>query len=72
MARKEASKDDVGFGLAFSEFLATLTVREREFCLSELLRQAERPTALSPSSANVWQLRCRILKKFRIYFPQEK
>jgi DNA-directed RNA polymerase specialized sigma24 family protein len=72
VARAEATWDDVSRGLAFNEFLATLTGREREFCLSELLRLTEY-TAPSPlSAANGWQLRCRVLKKFRIYVLREK
>jgi hypothetical protein len=71
VARKEATRDEVSRGLAINEFLTTLTGREREFCLSELLRQDEY-TAPSPvSAANGWQLRCRVLRKFLIYFLQE-
>jgi DNA-directed RNA polymerase specialized sigma24 family protein len=71
VARKEATRDEVGRGLAFNEFLATLTGREREFCLSELLGQGEY-TASSPlSAANGWQLRCRVLRKFVLYILQE-
>jgi DNA-directed RNA polymerase specialized sigma24 family protein len=71
VARKEATWEEVGRGLALAEFLATLTGREREFCLSELLPQAE-PAARHPLSVtNGWQLRSRVLKKFRIFFLQK-
>ena len=68
VARKEATWEEVGRGLALAEFLATLTGREREFCLSELLSQTE-TTVRSPISAtNRWQLRSRVLKKFQTYY----
>jgi hypothetical protein len=71
VARKEAIWEEVGRELALTEFLATLTRREREFFLSELLSQTE-PTVRPPISATYgWQLRRRVLKKFRTYFLQE-
>ena len=58
--------------VALDEFLATLTGREREFCLSDSSRRAE-PTAHPPLSAtNGWKLRSRVLKKFRNYFLRRK
>jgi hypothetical protein len=71
VARQEATWEEVGRGIALTEFLATLTGREREFCLSELLPQTE-PAVRPPISAtNGWQLRSRVLKKFRNYFLQK-
>ena len=72
VARKEATRDEVSRGLAFNEFLATLTGREREFCLSELLRQDEYKTPTPLSAANGWQLRCRVLRKFADLHPPRK
>jgi DNA-directed RNA polymerase specialized sigma24 family protein len=68
VARKEAIWEEVGRGLALTEFLATLTSREREFCRSELLSQTEPMVHPSLTATNGWQLRCRVLKKFRTYF----
>jgi len=70
-ARKEATLDDAGRGLIMQEFLATLTRREREFCLSDLLKQSKPTIRAGLSSANEWQLRSRVLKKFRTYFLQD-
>jgi hypothetical protein len=70
-ARKEATSDELGRGLVIQEFLATLTRREREFCMSDLMRQSKLPVRSEVSLANGWQLRSRVLKKFRIFFLQE-
>jgi len=70
-ARKEATSDEIGRGLIMQEFLTTLTRREREFCLSDLLKQSKPTVRSEVSLANGWQLRSRVLKKFRIYFLQE-
>lgn len=67
VARKEADWDDVDRGLAIQEFLATLTRREREFCLTELLRETKAVPASPVSRVNGWKLRSRVLKKFRNY-----
>ena len=67
-ARREATSDETGRGLVIQEFLATLTRREREFCLSDLLQQSKPTVRSGVSSANGWQLRSRVLKKFRTYF----
>ena len=72
VARNEATRDEVSRGLDLSEFLTTLTRREREFCLRELLEPHNSSDAPSFSTTNGWQLRCRILKKFRAYFLREK
>jgi len=40
-ARKEATWDEIGRGLVIQEFLATLTRREREFCMSDLMKQSK-------------------------------
>ncbi len=70
VARTEATLDDTSQGLAIQEFLDTLTRREREFCLSHLLSQTKPAGHLPVSSANAWQLRSRVLKKFRAFFLQ--
>jgi DNA-directed RNA polymerase specialized sigma24 family protein len=72
VARREGAWDDIGGEVAIQEFLATLTRREREFCLSELLNQARPASRSSISRANNWQLRCRVLKKFRRFFLSKK
>jgi DNA-directed RNA polymerase specialized sigma24 family protein len=69
-ARKEATRDEIGRGLALNEFLATLTRREREFCLSHLLPPTEMTAPIVLSASNGWQLRSRVLKKFRTYFKE--
>ena len=61
---RKVTWDEVGRGLAFAEFLATLTNRERRVCLSQLVPC----TDATASAANGWQLRCRVLKKFHAYF----
>jgi hypothetical protein len=71
VARKEATWEEVGRGIALNEFLATLTGREREFCLSELLPQNEPTVRPTLSATNEWKLRSRVLKKFRNYFLQK-
>ncbi len=70
-ARKEATSDEIGRGLVIQEFLATLTRREREFCLSDLLKQSKPTVRSAVSLTNGWQLRSRVLKKFRTYFLQD-
>jgi len=70
-ARKEATSDEIGRGLIIQEFLATLTRREREFCVSDLLKQSKPTVPSAVSLVNGWQLRSRILKKFRTYFLQD-
>jgi hypothetical protein len=70
-ARKEATPDEIDRGLTFNEFLATLTRREREFCLSQLLPSTEVTAPPALSASNGWQLRSRVMKKFRTYFLQE-
>jgi hypothetical protein len=71
-ARKEATWDDTGRGLVIQEFLATLTPREREFFESDLLKQSKVTFRSGASTANGWQLRSRVLKKFRRYLFQDK
>jgi hypothetical protein len=68
VARKEGGWDEIGQGVAVEEFLATLTCREREFCLSELLNQMRPESRSFVSRSNNRQLRCRVLKKFRRFF----
>jgi ECF sigma factor len=70
-ARKEATSDQIERGLIMQEFLTTLTRREREFCLSDLLKQSKPTVRSEVSLANGWQLRSRVLKKFRTYFLQD-
>lgn len=69
-ARVEATRDDVGYGLMVEEFLATLTRREREFCLSILLSAPEVDAIRPISETNEYVLRCRIMKKLRTYMIQ--
>jgi len=71
VARVEATTDDTGRRLNIQDFLATLTPRERDFFLSDLLRQSTH-TVPGVSSANAWQLHSRVLRKFRRYFFQNK
>ena len=70
-ARNEATSDEIGRGLVIQEFLATLTRREREFCMSDLMKQSRLTVRSEVSLANEWQLRSRVLKKFRTYFLQD-
>jgi len=70
-ARKEAISDEIGRSLVIQEFLATLTRREREFCMSDLMKQSTLTVRSEVSLANEWQLRSRVLKKFRTYFLQD-
>ncbi len=70
-ARNEATSDELGRGLVIQEFLATLTRREREFCISDLMKQSQLTVRSEVSLANEWQLRSRVLKKFRTYFLQD-
>jgi hypothetical protein len=67
VARREAMLDHVDRSLVIQEFLATLTHREREFCLCDLMRQPGPWCHAEFSRANGWQLRCRVLKKFQAY-----
>lgn len=66
-ARKESTRDEVGHELVLEEFLATLTRRELEFCLSDLLSMPEFRDHTEVSTCNVWKLRSRVMKKFRTY-----
>jgi DNA-directed RNA polymerase specialized sigma24 family protein len=68
VARKEATPDESSRGVEIQEFLTTLTRREREFCLSILLKQPRLTTRSGVTSSNQWQIRSRIQKKFRNYF----
>jgi DNA-directed RNA polymerase specialized sigma24 family protein len=71
-ARKESSSEEVGHRIAFNEFLATLTGRELEFCLSELRPKTDRSHRPPLSVENVWKLRSRVMKKFRKYYLEGK
>jgi hypothetical protein len=71
-ARLEATVDDISGGLDIQDFLATLTRREREFFFTHLMRQSTHTVPSDLSSTNGWQLRCRVLKKFRRFFFGEK
>ena len=51
-ARKEANSAEVGRVLVIQEFLATLTRREREFCMSDLMKQSKLTVRSEVSSAN--------------------
>jgi hypothetical protein len=64
-ARTEANWDHSERRLVMQEFLATLTPREREFFLSNLLDPSDSGIQSAASTANGWKLRSRILKKLR-------
>lgn len=68
VARKEAAWEQIDRRIDFSEFLTTLTGRELEFCLSELLSSPDHTVQPRLSVANGWKLRSRVLKKFRNYY----
>jgi DNA-directed RNA polymerase specialized sigma24 family protein len=70
VARREATHDDVGYGIVVEEFLATLTRREREFCSSILLTVAGVGPIPPISETNEYVLRCRVLRKLRTYMIQ--
>lgn len=70
-ARDEATWDELDDRLNIQDFLTTLTRREREFFLAELTQQPRIANEPPGSAANGWQLRCRVLKKFRMYFFTE-
>lgn len=71
VARDEATFDQADWGLMVQEFLRTLTPREREFCLADLMKEGAGIGLKKVSVANGWQLRCRVLKKFRKYYARE-
>jgi DNA-directed RNA polymerase specialized sigma24 family protein len=51
--------------ILLQEFLATLTLREREFCSSHLMCSTDPGEAPCLSQANVWQLRHRVMSKLK-------
>ena len=68
VARPEATAgiaDPSAFVL--QEFLATLTRREREFCLNYLLATQVESEPPVVTACNAWQLRSRILRKLRVF-----
>jgi hypothetical protein len=69
-ARNESTRDEVGRGIVLQEFLATLTPREHEYCMSILLNQSEFGHGSDVSDCNRWKLRSRVMKKFRSYMLQ--
>ncbi|MDR3621117.1 MAG: hypothetical protein P4L85_17325 [Paludisphaera borealis] len=69
-ARNESTRDEVGRGLVLQEFLATLTPREREFCMSILTSVSEFGGREEVSTCNEWKIRSRVMKKFRTYMLQ--
>lgn len=71
-ARREWTIDENFRGIAMQEFLATLTRREHEYCVTYLLRPADPAYAPALSRNYKSQLRGRVLKKFRLYFEQSK
>jgi hypothetical protein len=73
VARQEATFDHVDRSLVVQEFLDTLTHREREFCLYDLMKEPGPRLHARCSQTNGWQLRSRVLKKFQAYcnLPQE-
>jgi|SRR5271157_2616479 len=64
-ARMEAVMDETGRGLDIQQFLVTPSRREQEFCVSDLLSQLKHTIQSGASAANGWQLRGRVLKRFR-------
>ena len=71
VARSEATTEEISRYLLMQEFLATLTRREREFCLSDLMNPSRRMAQPRFTPANACQLRHRVLKKFRSFFFRE-
>lgn len=69
-ARRESTTEQCERGIVIQEFLETLTPREREFCLAYLLNEVDPGLRCEFTSANGWQLRCRVLKKFRMYWSR--
>jgi hypothetical protein len=69
-ARNESTRDEVGRGLVLQEFLATLTPREHEYCMSILHNQSGSDRRSEVSDCNRWKLRSRVMKKFRSYMLQ--
>lgn len=67
VARSEMSWEEADRGIVLEEFMATLTRREREFLLSDLVGSSKDRAGRSDSMANRWQLRSRVLKKLRKY-----
>ena len=70
-ARSEATVDDIGRAIVVQEFLDVLTCREREFCKSYLMKQSWRSGQSVLSSTNLWKLRSRVLKKFKMFVRDE-
>jgi len=70
VARREATTEVADWRLMLQEFLGTLTRREREFCLTDLMKHGAAACQPELSVANGWQLRSRVLKKFRKYYIQ--
>ena len=62
-ARLEATGDDSYWELLLQEFLATLTLREREFCEAYLLAECADSARPVVSVCNEWQLRSRVRRK---------
>lgn len=71
VARNESTRDEVGRGIVLQEFLATLTPREHEYCTSILLSASGPEGGSDVSDSNRWQLRSRVMKKFRSYVLQK-
>jgi len=63
----KTSGDDSQCNLLLEEFLKTLTPREREFCLTYLLATCGESELPGVSAANIWQLRCRVMRKLRLF-----
>jgi len=66
-ARRESVACECERGIQMREFLATLTRREREFCLGHLLNETDPISRREISDANEWQLRSRVKKKLIMY-----
>ena len=64
-ARSEVTTDKTEPAIVIEEFLAILTRQEREFCQTFLMKQSERSCQSELSPCNCWQLRSRVMKKFK-------
>jgi RNA polymerase sigma factor (sigma-70 family) len=68
VARVEATAgDDARCDLVLEEFLATLSPREREFCLTYLLDRCAGAARPVLTEANNWKLRSRVMHKLRLF-----
>ncbi len=69
-ARNEAIREEKDRRILIQEFLGTLTPREREYCLCELMKEPKRLSHLEFTTTNGYKLHSRVLKKFTAFFAQ--